>query len=77
MLFLLLYCILTLIIFFANKEKGAYGSFTKVDEFNLTLIPMDYDLLSMEMTDSFKVSCFGKPFYSFFFADIFVVVISP
>lgn len=33
-----------------------YGSFTTVEEFNMTLIPFDSDLLSMEMNDAFKVS---------------------
>ena len=42
---------------FCLQEKGVYGSLAMVEEFNMTLIPFDSDLLSMEMNDSFKVSC--------------------
>jgi len=37
------------------QELGVLGSFTKVDEFSLEIIPFDSDLLSMEMEDSFRV----------------------
>lgn len=39
---------------------GIYGTFTNIEEFNMELIPFDYDLLSMEMDSSFRVSEFKK-----------------
>ena len=33
-----------------------YGTFANIEEFNMELIPFDYDLLSMEMDSSFRVS---------------------
>jgi len=39
------------------QELGVHGSFTKIDEFSLEMIPFDSDLLSMEMEYSFRV-CF-------------------
>lgn len=39
------------------KELGVYGSFkNNLKEFFLDLIPLDYDLLSMENPDLFRVS---------------------
>lgn len=38
------------------KELGVYGSFkNNINEFFLDLIPLDYDLLSMENPELFKV----------------------
>jgi len=37
------------------QELGVHGSFTKIDEFSLEMIPFDSDLLSMEMERSFRV----------------------
>lgn len=49
---------------------GIYGTFTNIEEFNMELIPFDYDLLSMEMDSSFRVSELNKKttlvFYLFF-----------
>lgn len=36
------------------KNKGVYGSFTHVGEFKCDFFPVDNDLLSMELKDSFK-----------------------
>ena len=33
-----------------------HGSFVNVDEYCLDLIPFDYDVLSMEMESSFRVT---------------------
>jgi len=41
------------------QELGVLGSFTKVDEFSLEMIPFDSDLLSMEMEYSFRVCYFS------------------
>ena len=37
---------------------GVYGTFTNVDEYCLDFIPFDYDVLSLEMADAFKVSLY-------------------
>ena len=37
------------------QELGVFGTFSNVDEYCLDLIPVDCDLLSMEMEQSFKV----------------------
>ena len=37
------------------KEAGVHGSLTNIEEFSLTLIPFDSDLLSMEIENSFRV----------------------
>ncbi|KAH9503153.1 Vacuolar protein sorting-associated protein 33A [Bulinus truncatus] len=50
------------------KEKGVYGSFANVDEFNLGLIPFDSDLLSMEMDDSYRECYLENDFTSMFYA---------
>ena len=39
-----------------KQEAGVKGSLTNIEEFSLSLIPFDYDLLSMEMDNSFNVS---------------------
>lgn len=39
------------------QEAGVHGSLTNIEEFSLALIPFDYDLMSMEMDNSFKVTC--------------------
>ncbi|KAK3587055.1 hypothetical protein CHS0354_014922, partial [Potamilus streckersoni] len=36
------------------KESGVHGSLTNIEEFNLALVPFDYDVLSMEMETSFR-----------------------
>lgn len=36
------------------KNKGVYGSFTHVGEFKCDFFPVDNDLLSMELKDSFR-----------------------
>jgi hypothetical protein len=42
------------------KELGVYGSFKdNLKEFFLDLIPLDYDLLSMENPELFRVSFFN------------------
>ncbi|KAK7087752.1 vacuolar protein sorting-associated protein 33A-like isoform X2 [Littorina saxatilis] len=50
------------------KEKGVYGSFSTVEEFNMTLIPFDADLLSMEMNDAFKECYLENDFTSMYYA---------
>ncbi|XP_076434715.1 vacuolar protein sorting-associated protein 33A-like [Babylonia areolata] len=50
------------------KEKGVYGSLTTVDEFNMTLIPFDSDLLSMEMNDCFKECYVENDYTSMYYA---------
>lgn len=42
------------------KNKGVYGSFTNVGEFKCDFFPVDNDLLSMELKDSFRFVL--KPF---------------
>ena len=37
------------------KELGVYGTFTNVDEYCLNLLPLDNDLLSMEMEGAYRV----------------------
>lgn len=37
------------------KNKGVYGSFTHVGEFKCDFFPVDNDLLSMEMKDTFRL----------------------
>ena len=37
------------------QEMGVYGTITNIEEFNLSLIPFDSDILSMEMETSFRV----------------------
>lgn len=37
------------------KNKGVYGSFTHVGEFKCDFFPVDNDLLSMELKDSFRL----------------------
>ena len=48
------------------KEAGVHGSLTNIEEFSLTLIPFDSDLLSMEIENSFRVSSyiFGSKIHS-------------
>lgn len=49
---------------------GIYGTFTNIEEFNMELIPFDYDLLSMEMESSFRVSELKKKqplYFTYFF----------
>lgn len=36
------------------KNRGVYGSFTHVGEFKCNFFPVDNDLLSMELKDSFR-----------------------
>lgn len=36
------------------KYKGVYGSFTNVGEFKCDFFPVDNDLLSMELKDTYK-----------------------
>ncbi|KAK0047696.1 vacuolar protein sorting-associated protein 33A isoform X1 [Biomphalaria pfeifferi] len=50
------------------KEKGVYGSFVNVDEFNLGLIPFDSDLLSMEMDDAYRECYLENDFTCLFYA---------
>ncbi|XP_071092847.1 vacuolar protein sorting-associated protein 33A-like isoform X1 [Haliotis cracherodii] len=50
------------------KEIGVYGSFTSVEEFNLELIPFDYDLLSMEMDNTFRDCYLDNDFTSMYYA---------
>ena len=38
------------------KELGVYGNFTNVDEYCMDLIPLDGDVLSMELESSFRVT---------------------
>ncbi|XP_025089148.1 vacuolar protein sorting-associated protein 33A-like isoform X2 [Pomacea canaliculata] len=49
------------------KEKGVYGSFASVEEFNMGLIPFDADLLSMEMNEAFRESYVENDFTSMFY----------
>jgi len=51
----LLFCVFIVACDCLLQELGVLGSFTKVDEFSLEMIPFDSDLLSMEMEDSFRV----------------------
>ena len=44
------------LIHFYLQEAGVHGSLTHIEEFSLTLMPFDSDLLSMEMENSFRVS---------------------
>lgn len=37
------------------KNKGVYGSFAHVGEFKCDFFPVDNDLLSMELKDSFRL----------------------
>lgn len=37
------------------KNKGVYGSFSHVGEFKCDFFPVDNDLLSMEMKDTFRL----------------------
>ena len=37
------------------QEMGVYGTLNNIEEFNLSLIPFDSDLLSMEMDTAFRV----------------------
>lgn len=50
------------------KEKGVYGSFAAVEEFNMGLIPFDADLLSMEMNESFRDCYLENDFTTMFYA---------
>lgn len=38
------------------QESGVYGTLHYIEEFNLSMIPFDSDLMSMEMEGAFKVS---------------------
>ncbi|XP_060558501.1 vacuolar protein sorting-associated protein 33A-like isoform X2 [Ruditapes philippinarum] len=50
------------------KEAGVHGSFTNIEEFSLALIPFDYDLMSMEMDNSFKECYLENDNTSMFYA---------
>ncbi|CAE1276174.1 VPS33A [Acanthosepion pharaonis] len=50
------------------KEMGIYGTFTNIEEFNMELIPFDYDLLSMEMDSSFRECYLENDYTSLFYA---------
>jgi len=43
-----------ILFFFCLKERNV--SFVNIDEYPLELIPLDSDVLSLEMDSSFKVS---------------------
>ncbi|KAL5017366.1 hypothetical protein ScPMuIL_006955 [Solemya velum] len=45
------------------KEMGVYGTLQNIEEFSLSLIPFDYDLLSMEMETTFR-ECYLENDYS-------------
>ncbi|XP_045171518.1 vacuolar protein sorting-associated protein 33A-like isoform X2 [Mercenaria mercenaria] len=50
------------------KEAGVHGSLTNIEEFSLALIPFDYDLMSMEMDNSFKECYLENDNTSMFYA---------
>ncbi|XP_041347888.1 vacuolar protein sorting-associated protein 33A-like [Gigantopelta aegis] len=50
------------------KQMAVYGSLASVEEFNLSLIPFDCDLLSMEMETSFRECYLENDFTSMFYA---------
>lgn len=43
-------------MFFYLQKAGVYGSFSIIDEFDLSLIPFDNDIMSLEQEKSFYVS---------------------
>ncbi|KAL3857445.1 hypothetical protein ACJMK2_012115 [Sinanodonta woodiana] len=50
------------------KESGVHGSLTNIEEFNLALVPFDYDVLSMEMDTSFRECYVENDLTSMFYA---------
>ncbi|XP_021346292.1 vacuolar protein sorting-associated protein 33A-like isoform X1 [Mizuhopecten yessoensis] len=50
------------------KEMGVYGTITNFEEFQLSLIPFDSDLLSMEMESSFRECYLENDFTSMHYA---------
>ena len=38
------------------QKSGVYGSFSVIDEFDLSLIPFDNDIMSLEQEKAFYVS---------------------
>lgn len=45
------------------KNKGVYGSFAHVGEFKCDFFPVDNDLLSMELKDSFRLVVPEKSYF--------------
>jgi hypothetical protein len=54
--YIYIYDICVNVVYVLLQEAGVHGSFTNIEEFSLALIPFDYDLMSMEMDNSFKVN---------------------
>ncbi|CAG2204838.1 VPS33A [Mytilus edulis] len=50
------------------KDLGVYGTLANIEEFSLSLIPFDYDLMSMEMDNSFKECYLENDFTSMHYA---------
>ncbi|CAI9744345.1 sorting-associated 33A-like isoform X2 [Octopus vulgaris] len=50
------------------KKMGVFETFSNIEEFNLELIPFDYDLLSMEMDSAFRECYLENDYTSLFYA---------